>query len=295
MKALIIGASGLVGSYLQQACQTRNWQVEGTYCQFARSGLIPLQLTDTNRVRSIVHQSQPDIVFLPAFRSHVDYCQQHPEETDRVNIVGSLNVAKATGEIGAKLVFYSSDYVFDGKSGAYRETDIPNPICVYGEQKLIVEQKIPQLLEDYLILRVTVVYGHEAQGKNFVDRLVRTLKVDREIKVPRDQIGSPTLVNDIAEASCRLVEADARGLFHVAGSDLVSRYQFALEVAKVFELPTTKIVPVTTAELRQIAPRPLEAGMICDKLASTLNWQCRGISDGISYLKQVRGRDYVHV
>ena len=106
------------------------------------------------------------------------------------------------------------------------------------------------------------------------------------LKVPQDQFGSPSLVDDIAEASCRLVEVGAKGIFHVVGPDRMSRYHFAMEVAKVFGLPTQQILPVTTAQLRQEAQRPLEAGMICDRLVQTLNWNLRGTAEGLAYLKQ---------
>ena len=288
MKTLIIGASGLVGSHLLQTCQRRCWDVLGTYHTFAQPGLIPLKLTDSDEVRLLIQKSQPDVVFLPAFRSNVDYCEQNPEETYQINVVGSLNVAKSCQEIGAKLVFYSSDYVFNGKAGPYRETDEPDPICVYGQQKLEVEQKIAELLENYLILRITVVYGHEAQAKNFVDRLITNLKNGQTMKVPQDQVGSPTLVDDIAEASCRLVEAGATGIFHVAGPEAIGRYQFALDVAEVFGLPTENIMAVNTSELGQPAQRPLQAGMVCDHLAQTLNWNLRGVAEGLNCLKNAQ-------
>jgi len=285
MKALIIGASGLVGSHLRQTCLARSWDVIGTYHNFAQPDLTFLELTDRDAVRSIIHTTQPNIVFLPAYLSNVDYCELHPDETYQINVVGSLNVATAAREVGAKLVFYSSDYVFNGENGSYSETDSPDPICVYGDQKLEIEQKIAHLMDDWLILRITVVYGWEAQNKNFVSRLIKTLQNDQMIEVPQDQIGSPTLVNDIAEASCRLVEASANGIFHVAGTDWIDRYQFALEVAKVFDLPTKNIQPVLTAELGQAARRPLKAGMKSDRLNQTIDWNLHSISEGLNILK----------
>jgi dTDP-4-dehydrorhamnose reductase len=284
MKALIIGASGLIGSHLIQTCQARGWDAIGTYHNFAQPTLSFLELTNVEAVRSLIQTSQPDVIFLPAYLSNVDYCELHPEQTYQINVVGSLNVAIAAREVAAKLVFYSSDYVFNGEQGPYTETDAPDPICIYGQQKLEIEQKISHLWDDFLILRVTVVYGWEAQGKNFVNRLVKSLKSDLTVKVPQDQIGSPTLVNDIAEASCRLVETNAKGVFHVAGTDCIDRYQFALEVAKKFNLPAEQIIPVITSELGQAARRPLKAGMKCDRLKQALEWQPRGTMEGLTFL-----------
>jgi len=288
MKALVIGASGLVGSYLIQTCHQRGWQVTGTYHNFAQPNFLPLEITDKVAVRSLLQQLQPNVVFLPAFCSNVDYCEQHPEETYQINVVGCLNVAQATRDVGAKLVFYSSDYVFNGENGPYQETDQPDPICVYGRQKLEVEQKISELLDDYLICRIAWVYGQEEQGKNFVLRVISTLKNNQIIRVPQDQIGSPTLANDIAEASCRLVEVGAQGLFHTTGIDCMNRYQFALKVAEVFGLQTDTLLPVMTSEFNQAAPRPLKCGMRCDRLHQTLNWNSRGVVDGLNCLKNAQ-------
>lgn len=288
MKVLVIGASGLVGSHLLQTCQQRGWNVMGTYHNFAQAGLIPFKITDAGGVRSLITESQPEVVFLPAFCSNVDYCEQNPDETYQINVVGCLNVAQATQEVGAKLVFYSSDYVFNGENGPYQETDQPDPLCVYGRQKLEVEQKISELLENYLICRIAWVYGEEEQGKNFVLRLISTLKNNQIIRVPQDQIGSPTLATDIAEASCRLVEAGAKGLFHTTGSDYMNRYQFALKVAEVFGLPTGTIVPVMTSEFNQAAKRPLKCGMRCDYLHHTLNWNLCGVTKALTYLKETK-------
>jgi len=285
MKALIVGASGLVGSHLFNACKARGWDVFGTYHNFIQAHLTFLELQDVEAVRSLLQISQPQIVFLPAYLSNVDYCELHIDETYKINVVGSLNVANAAKDIGAKLVFYSSDYVFDGENGPYSEQDIPNPICVYGQQKLEIEQKITSLSNNHLILRITIVYGWESQGKNFVSRLIKTLDANQTIRVPQDQIGSPTLVNDIAEASCRLVEANATGLFHVTGPDCIDRYHFALEAARVFNLPKDNIISVLTSEFGQAALRPLKAGMKSDRLSKTLNWQMKGAFEGLTFLK----------
>jgi dTDP-4-dehydrorhamnose reductase len=285
MKGIIIGASGLVGSYLWKIGKERGWDLAGTYHKFAQPGLVFLPLTEPETVRSLFYQIEPKVIFLPAFLSNADYCEQHLEETYQINVVGCLNVIKTAQELGSQLVFYSSDYVFDGESGPYRETNKPNPICVYGKQKLELEQKITEILDNYLILRITVVYGWEMQEKNFVSRLLKSLAANQIVKVPQDQIGSPTLVDDIAEASYRLVETGATGIFHTAGSDVISRYDFALEVAKVFELPNEHIIPISTPDLRQAAPRPLKAGMICDRLTDTIGWRLSSPHDGLSYLK----------
>lgn len=286
MKVLIIGASGLVGSHLLFACQQRKWEVLGTYFQNFSEGLIPLSITNKVELQKLLEEYQPEIVFLPAFISNVDYCEQHPDETYRVNVIGCLNVIQICQTNKIKLVFYSSDYVFDGKSGPYQESDKAQPISVYGQQKLIVENYITELLTNYLILRITVIYGTEKQRKNFLIRLIKTLRNNQEIKVPKDQIGSPTLVNDIADASCDLIEANAQGLFHVSSEDIISRYDFACQCAKFCDLPINKIIPIETSKLEQLAKRPLNAGLISCRLKSNLNYKLKNVHQGLTYLSQ---------
>jgi dTDP-4-dehydrorhamnose reductase len=284
MKVLIVGASGLVGSRLLRACQELHWQVIGTYNKYYVRDLISLNIIDNDQIKLIFYQYQPQIVFLPAFISNVDYCEQYPEKSHQVNVIGSLNIIRNCQENKAKLIFYSSDYIFNGKNGAYKESDKPDPICVYGKQKLFIENYISNLLSNYLILRITVVYGYEAQRKNFLIRLIRNLRNKQVIKAPIDQIGSPTLADDIAKASCDLVKQNTQGIFHLTSSDIMSRYEFAIQAAKSFNLSLDNILPVQTDQLLQISPRPLNAGLISERLQSYLDWKLNNVNQGLIYL-----------
>jgi len=287
MRVAVIGASGFVGSHLMQACKKRNWDVMGTYSEHEQKDLILLRMTDSASVKKAIHQMQPEVVFLTAFNPNADYCEEHPKETWETNVVGNSNVIEEAGSIGAKIIYFSSDYVFNGKSGPYGEDDAPDPICEYGRQKLAVEQIIQQKGGAHLIIRTTIIYGWEKRGKNFFCHLLSTLKKNEKVRVSTDQIGTPTLVNDLAEASCRLVEVGASGIVNVIGPDWMSRYEFAVSIARIFDLPMSNIVPMTTANLHQPANRPLNAGLICDRLLPLANYKMRGVTEGIRYLKDI--------
>lgn len=285
MRVAVIGASGLVGSHLMQACKRRKWEVMGTYSEHAHEGLIPLHMTDPASVEEIMQKMKPEVVFLTAFNPDADFCEQHPKETRETNVRGNANVIEASLRVGAKIVYYSSDYIFNGKKGPYREDAIPDPISEYGRQKLSVEETIQRLAKNYLIIRTTVVYGWEERGKNFFCNLLTHLEDGEEMKVSSDQIGTPTLVNDLAEASCRLVEVGTSSIVNVAGPDRMSRFEFAVDIARIFDLPVSKIIPMTTMELKQPAPRPLNAGLICDRLLQLDNYKMRSVKDGVQFLK----------
>lgn len=260
-KHLVIGASGLVGGSLQRELGARGADVLGTQFAQRADALLPLDMRDASAVRTLILRSQPDIIYLPAALTNVEYCETHPQESRAVNLDGTRAVAEAARAAGARLVFFSSDYVFDGENGPYSETDAPNPICEYGRQKLLGERLVTALLPDSLIVRTTVVYGWERQGKNFVQRLTERLEAGEQVRVPCDQVGSPTYAPDLADAVIELAAARTSGLYHIAGPLRADRYTFAVAAARFAGLDPDLIIPVLTCELGQVARRPMRAGM----------------------------------
>lgn len=283
-KVLIVGASGFVGSYLMKECLARCWEVIGTYSEHPKDGLIPLHMTDPLSAQQVLQQVKPEVVFLTAFNPNVEYCEVHPRETWAMNVQGNANVIEAAQKIGAKIVYFSSDYVFDGKSAPYREEDIPNPICEYGRQKLAVEKIIQGLPALHLIIRTAVVYGWEERGKNFFCHVLSTLNNGETMEVPTDQIRTPTLVDDLTEASCMLVEKNVTGIMHVAGPDRISRFDFARAIAEEFGLPMEKISPTTTQELGQTLIRPLDVSLDSITLYEVHGIKFHGVSEGVQLL-----------
>ena len=278
---LIIGASGQVGEHLFRAARDAGFEASGTHHSRPVPGMQWLDICDQTEVQSLILKLPPAVVYLPASLSNVDYCELHPEEGYATNVVGVRNIVKTVNDVGAKLVYFSSDYVFDGKNGPYYEDDPANPICEYGRQKLISEHYVALHARDYLIVRTTVVYGWERQGKNFLYRLLNTLKAGQTLRVPVDQVGNPTYAPNLARAVVELALSDAVGVYHVVGPERVNRYEFACEAASVFKLDRNLIQPVATSELGQTAPRPLNAGMVVDKVATKLTTPLMGYRDGL--------------
>jgi len=151
MNILIVGASGLIGSHLADQCDKRSsWKSIGTFFGTPERNFLPLDITNADSVREVFKKTQPQIVFLTAFNPNVDYCEEHPKETEITNIVGNRNIIDMSSQYNAKVVYFSSDFVFDGKNGPYNEDDQPSPICVYGKQKLAIEQYIENSLADII-------------------------------------------------------------------------------------------------------------------------------------------------
>jgi len=284
MKALVIGASGLVGSHLLAALKEAGDPATGTYHAMAAPGLGPLDVRDAAAVTACFAADRPEVVYLPASLTHVDFCETHERESHAVNVGGVLNVIRAAAAAGARIVYFSSDYVFAGDAGPYREGDPVSPLGVYARHKVEAERALP---ESALIVRTTVVYGYEAQRKNFVYRLRRVLSEGGEIKVPSDQVNSPTYAPNLAQASVALASTGKRGIYNVAGPVRANRYEFALEAARVFGLDPTRIRPVSTAELGQDARRPLDAGLVPDKAQHELAFPLIDYRAGLRALRDL--------
>ncbi len=282
---VIIGASGQVGEHLSAAALSERLDVVGCYCRHSVPGMQQLDIRDSLAVFDLVRSLKPAVVHLPASMANVDYCEEHPQETYAANVLGVKNVVDAVNKVGARLVYFSSDYIFDGTAGPYSEDDPANPICEYGRQKVYAEHYVALNCRDYVIVRTTVVYGFERQGKNFIYRLINTLKSGNVLKVPVDQIGSPTYAPELARAAVRLAQGKEQGVFHVVGSQLSDRYEFALEAARVFGLDESLIEAVPTSQLSQRARRPLAAGMLVEKVSPYLDFCLSGYKEGLRAMK----------
>jgi dTDP-4-dehydrorhamnose reductase len=281
MTALVIGAPGLVGAALMRVLSADGDAATGTYHSRPRPALIPLDVTDSTGVERTVEQKRPDAVFLAGALTAVDYCEEHVAEAWRINVAGTRNVARAAAGIGAKLVLYSTEYVFDGTAGPYAEDDPVCPQGVYAWTKAAGEEIVRAASEDHLILRTTVVYGWDPGSKNFAMQVWHRLSTRERMRVPGDQIGNPTLVEFLAETSVRLVHGGVRGTVNVVGRDRVPRTAFAVRLAQRLGLDPDLIEPVATRDLMQRAPRPLDAGLKTEKLAALLGTPAIGLDDAL--------------
>ena len=289
MRALVIGASGQVGAAVGERLGARGYPWVGTYAKVPRPELRPLDLADESATRRLIADAAPDWVFCAGALTYVDYCEEHPEEAFRLNRDAPALVARAAAERGAGIVFYSTEYVFDGESGPYAEDDPVRPISVYGQSKLEGERAVSAENPRAIIVRTTVVYGPEPQGKNFVYQLLRRARAGERMRVPADQISSPTYNPDLAAASVELAERGCRGVFHIAGSQILDRHAFARAACRAFGLDEALLDPVATSALAQRARRPLRAGLRIDRARAVLASPLRGPDEGLKAMREAFG------
>jgi len=255
-KILVTGHRGQLGADLVTGL-ARDYRVTGI-------DLPEVDITDLNQVLSAVRLVRPDIVIHAAAYTDVDGCESNRDTAFAVNRDGTWNVAQACAELGARLIYYSTDYVFDGdKSTAYVESDAPGPKTVYGQSKLAGEQAVRELLEDYVIFRIAWVYGRH--GRNFVKTMIRHGKQHlaegegaKPLRVVDDQFGNPTWTVDIVRQTEAVLETDLRGILHVTSEGETNWFRFARDIFEILKLGVP-VEPCTTAEYPRPAPRPLRS------------------------------------
>jgi dTDP-4-dehydrorhamnose reductase len=287
MRALIIGGSGMIGGALHTALDLAGVEVVGAY----HSRPIPrgpkLDVRDRTAVEACLLLEKPHVVFVATMKTGgADRCETHPEETYDLHVTGTRIVALAVRKCKAKLVYYSTDYLFDGRAGPYGEGDEPNPLSVYGRAKWEAERVIQDLLEDYLIVRTAWVYGWNKTSLNFAMQVWNRLHRDDAIRVACDQWSNPTLSAYLAEASVRFVQASATGIFNVVGKDRMPRTEFAKALCRTIALDPNLIIPALTSELGQDAPRPLMAGLKTERAQRFLGAEPLNLDESLKRFRQ---------
>lgn len=290
MKAIIVGASGQIGSWLSRLWQKRGHEAVGTYREHAYPGLKKLDTADEESAARLVREVRPDVVFYPAGFTWVDGCERDEPRAYAENLAQPLSMARAAKDAGARFVAFSTDYVFDGRDGPYDESASPRPLSVYGRAKLDAETALARSLGDALLtVRTTWVYGPERQGKNFAYQLARALGEGRPLVCPSDQWSNPSYGPDVARAVVELVLQGVSGLVHVAGPECVPRPEFARSVARAFRLDASLIEEKPTSELAQPAARPLKSGLKTARLDSLMPGAVRPMSEALEdFLQEVK-------
>jgi len=245
MKATIFGAWGLLGKALM-----REWNGD----EVVGLGSRDVDIRDADKVRQVVEKARPDWIVLAAAYTNVDGCESQPDLAFAVNRDGAVNVAEAAKRAGAKLMFLSSDYVFDGtKTSPYETGDARNPQSVYGRSKAEAEVRLLEVLPECCIARTSWLFG--TGGKCFPDTILKLAASRPSVDVVNDQRGGPTYSVDLARAIIELCHKDARGIVHLTNAGDCSWFEFAREIVNGAGL-ATEVRPVSSQQMARPAPRP---------------------------------------
>ena len=296
-KILVIGVTGLVGSRTVRLAEKLGHTAYGTYNArpISAPGAFKLDITDRPATLAFVQKIHPDVIIDTAALHNVDHCETHHEEADRVNVEATRTLADAAVANGSRFIFLSTDFVFDGNSAPYAETDPPNPLHYYAKTKVDAE-KIVSELPSYAIARPSVIYGWNpveatgvpsSSGKtvNFAMYCIDKFGKNESVKVVNDQYSSPTLADNLAEALLKLVQYDGDGIFHTAGRSCLTRYDFAIRIANTFGYSTDLIQPVATSDLKQLALRPLNSCLSVESTEKELGMRFLTADEGLQVMK----------
>ena len=296
LKILLTGANGLVGQTLVHKIQAlpgfELLAASASECKI--KGLNPLQysqmdITLPDKVKSVFNRFKPDVVIHCAALTQVDPCELNPDLCDKVNIEGTRLVAKAAEDCGARFIYLSTDFVFDGSNGPYSEDDQPNPVSVYGWSKLQGEFITRSLKVPWAIVRTILVYGitPSLNRSNLVTWVRDSLINKKPIRVVDDQFRMPTLVNDLTGGILRIIELGKTGIYHLSGPEMTSVHDFALEIARFFDLDESLISRVKSESLNQPGRRPASTGFVLEKAMEELNYSPRNLIQGLSVVQNL--------
>ena len=288
MKLLITGASGLYGSKLAQIALTKNYEVYSSDIQsrVVYGNFVKLDVSVKGQIEEAFKTIKPDVVVHAASLTDVDKCELNKEIAWKVNIEGTKNIVEAAKITGSFLIYISTDYIFNGKTGRYKETDKPGPINYYGLTKLKAEEIVKNQTE-YFIARPSVIYGAApAAGKiNFALWLIEALRKNERVKIVTNQWNTPTLNTNLAEMTLEVIKRRLTGTYHLCGATRVSRLEFAELIADVFGLKKSLIDSVLSSQFMWPAKRPIDSSLDISKANMTLESKPLELREALKSLK----------
>ncbi len=296
-KILITGASGLLGGNVVTMASKKF----ETYAAYHRNPVkiggcntFRMDITDKREVSQVITKIRPNLIIHTAALTNVDFCEDHPEEARNLNVGGTRNLAQAAEKIGAKLIYISTDSVFDGKRGMYTEEDAPNPINYYAKTKFEGEKLLGEFNLNYNIAR-TCIYGWNIQDKfSLAEWVIDGLRNKKPLTMFTDVFFSPILVNNLAEALFEIYERDLKGILHVAGAERCSKFQFGEKIAEIFNLDKKLIKPISINDFTKFrAARPKDVSLDVDKAKKELRLKLLDVGGGIAQMKKLLDKGHV--
>lgn len=287
MKYFITGGSGLLGQRLTTVAK-ENDELVLVHNSNPLDGTVKCDITNENEVNKIVKQEAPDVIIHCAAMTNVDLCEDEEKQAYTINGDGTGYLAKAAEENNAKIIYVSTDFVFDGKRGYYKENDAVNPLGIYAKSKYDGEEQIIKYSSNWAIARVSVLYGWHKRA-NFTTWVINELRQKNEINIVTDQINSPTLADNAGDAIFEIARQDKTGIFHTAGNDAINRFDFCLKIADTFDLDESLINPTTSAQFVQKAPRPRDSSLNVSKVEKELGMKMETCSES---LKRMADTEY---
>lgn len=295
IKVIITGSNGLLGQSLLNLLlkDTQKYEIFGFSRGENRSGredfsYTSIDITDEIILKKNIKQIQPNFIINTAAMTQVDDCENQKKACDLLNVTMVKWLSEVSKEINAHIIHISTDFIFDGIKGFYKETDKPNPLSYYGVSKLKSEEVLIQSRINFTILRTILVYGKvfDMSRSNIVLWVKEMLSKGKEITIVDDQFRTPTYVEDLALACKISMDKRAKGIYHISSNELLSVFEIAQQIATVFHLDKSLIKAISTSTLNQTAPRPAKTGFDLSKTNKELGFYPRSFKEDIVKFKE---------
>ncbi len=293
-KILITGSNGLLGQTLIDVLlYEEDYTIIGFSRGNNRSGrndfeYVTVNLTNEKELTKEVLKYKPDVIINTAAITQVDFCEDNKEECDKINVELVKNLVRMAEELNLHIIHISTDFIFDGNQGYYKETDKSSPLNYYGLSKLKAEKILINSAVQYTILRTILVYGkvYDMSRSNVVLWIRKMLTEKKEIGIVDDQYRMPTYVADLAKACQLVIEKNATGIFNVSSNELLSIYEIAQQIAETFELDTSLIKNISSKTLNQRAKRPPKTGFDLTKTKKILGLKPNSFKEDLQRFKK---------
>ena len=294
-KVVITGSNGLLGqSLLDLFLHEKEYEVvalsrsKNRYPNTEGYQFFSTELTDKVALNNLLKEVNPDFIINTAAMTQVDACEDDKKSCDKINVELVENLIAFSEKSNCHLIHISTDFIFDGKQGYYKETDKPNPLSYYGLSKLKAEEALVKSTIEYTILRTILVYGkvHDMSRNNIVLWVRQMLSEEKEITIVNDQYRMPTYVDQLALACKLAIDKNATGIFNVSSNQLLSIYEIANQIAEVFNLNSTLIKPISSEKLNQKAKRPRKTGFDLTKTTNLLGLETFSFKENLQKFKE---------
>ncbi|MCP4521821.1 MAG: SDR family oxidoreductase [Cytophagales bacterium] len=297
-KILVTGSNGLLGQKLVRLIVQENEydlvataRGENRLLMTEGYQFCSMDVTNEEEVAKVIAEEKPNYVIHTAAMTNVDQCEDEQEGCDKLNVDAVAYLVKACEENNVFFVHLSTDFIFDGETGPYKEEDEPNPISYYGESKLRAENIVTESSIKWAIARTVLVYGitEGMSRSNIVLWVKKSIEEEKQLQIVNDQLRSPTLAEDLAMGCYLIVKKEAEGVYNISGKDVLTPYEMAIKTADYFNLDKSFINETDGSKFQQRAKRPPKTGFIIDKAVKDLDYNPHSFEEGIAILeKQVK-------
>ena len=276
IKTAVIGASGYIGSHLLRKYREQYPDCVGTSFSNNTNELIHFDIRNPNIGHLKLEETGHQAVIITSAKPNISYCENKSQQAFEVNVEGTFNLIRKLSRTSLKIIFLSTDYVFDGIKGNFGDNHPTAPTTVYGKHKKLVEDEIKSLTDNFLVLRLSKIYGLKKGDKTILDEAANLLTQEKQVLAASDQYFCPTYIEDLVNSIINIQELDLRGYMNLCSPEVWSRYEMHKKTAKLMSKDANLVTKINLYDIVEMKGRPLKTSMICNRLIGETD--CRFIS-----------------